>query len=339
VVGLVSILLLMRAPPDGLDTRTVVDALREGWDVDADDAEYAAVGGGSYHWQVAGGFVTVDHLGQKAWLGDTYDAAFDGLRAAFETAVALRRAGLDFVVAPIPSRDGASLRRIDARYSIALFPLVEGETGEFGYFEDDEEGRCAVVEMLARLHGSPVATSTRTTGFDLPGRRHLEAALRDLEEPWSGGPLSEPAREAVRGSASVLAELIELADRLRAEAQQRAGDPVVTHGEPHAGNVMRTDAGHVLVDWDTVALGPPERDMWMLVTGGDDAAELYTRATGTQLDHAALDFFRLTWDLKDLAEYLNVLRSPHLENDDTLQHYGALKRCGAIRDEWASRIA
>jgi spectinomycin phosphotransferase len=329
----------MRAAPDGLDAQAVVEALREGWDVDAAGAEYAPVGGGSYHWRVAGGFVTVDDLGQKAWLGDTHDAAFDGLRAAFDAAVALRNTGLDFVVAPIRSRDGASLRRIDARYSIALFPLVEGEAGEFGYFEEDEEGRRAVVEMLARLHGSSAAISIRPTGFDLPGRSHLESALRDLAEPWSGGPLSEPAREAVRGSAFMLAELIELADRLRAEAQQRAGEPVVTHGEPHAGNVMRTDGGYVLVDWDTVALGPPERDMWMLVTGGDDAAELYARATGTQLDRAALDFFRLTWDLKDLAEYLNVLRAPHLENDDTKQHYRALTRIGAIREEWAARFA
>jgi spectinomycin phosphotransferase len=328
----------MRAPPDGLDTRAVVGALREGWGVDADVAEYAAVGGGSYHWQVAGGFVTVDHLGQKAWLGDTHDAAFEGLRDAFDTAVALKEGGLDFVVAPIPSRNGESLRRIDSRYSIALFPLVAGEAGEFGYFEDDPDGRRAVVEMLARLHGSPVATSIRTTGFDLPGRRHLEEALRDADEPWTGGPLSEPARAAVGESASVLTELLALADRLCAEAKARAGGWVVTHGEPHAGNVMRPDAHHVLVDWDTVALGPRERDLWMLAAGGMDAAELYARASGTQPDPAALDFFRLTWDLKDLAEYLNVFRSPHEENEDTLTQYGALTRVDAIRDEWAALL-
>jgi spectinomycin phosphotransferase len=324
----------MRAPPDGLETRVVIDALREGWDVDVDVVEYAAVGAGSYHWRVADGFVTVDHLGQKTWLGDTHDTSFEGLRAAFDTAVALKEGGLDFVVAPILSRHGESLRRIDARYTIALFPFVDGEAGEFGYFEDDEDGRRAVVAMLAELHRAPVA-SVRTTGFDLPGRSHLEGALRDLDEPWSGGPLSEPARHAIRKSASVLVELLVLADRLCAEAQSRAGDPVVTHGEPHAANAMRTDAGYVLVDWDTVALGPPERDLWMLVTGNPDAADLYARASGTQLDQAALDFFRLTWDLKDLAEYLNVFRSPHEENTDTLRQFGALENIGAIREEWA----
>ena len=160
--------------------------------------------------------------------------------------------------------------------------------------------------------------------------------LLELDEAWTGGPLSEPARDAVRDSASELAELLTLADRLAADAQKRGGGWVVTHGEPHAANVMRTGDRRLLVDWDTVALAPPERDLWMLVVGGTDAADLYERATGTRLDDAALDFFRLTWDLKDLAEYLNVLRSPHQENDDTVRQLQALTRSAAIRESWTA---
>ena len=336
----------MKATPDGLELSSVIDSLRDGWDYDVDLAEYLAVGAGSYHWEVTDktgvhGFVTVDDLDQKAWLGDTRDVAFDGLRSAFDTSVALRDAGLDFVVAPLPTRDGESLRRLDSHYAIALFPFVEGEAGQFGYFEDDDVGRSAVVAMLAELHQATAAvgSAVRTTGFDLPGRHHLEGALLDVDRVWTGGPLSEPARAAVRNSAGVLAELLTLADRLCAEAVKRGGDWVVTHGEPHAGNVMRTGEGRVLVDWDTVALAPPERDLWMLVAGGTDAAaDLYVRATGTQVNDAALDFFRLLWDLKDLTEYIKVLRSPHRENDDTVRWYQALTNCASIRDEWTALL-
>jgi spectinomycin phosphotransferase len=335
----------VRATPEGLEVSSVIDALHRGWDFDVDVAEYAAVGAGSYHWEVTDEtglrrFVTVDDLDQKAWLGDTRDAAFDGLRRAFDTCVALREGGLHFVVAPIPTRTGESLRRLDSRYALALFPFVEGEAGEFGYCDDDGDGRRAVVEMLAELHQSSaaVASAVRTTGLDLPGRHHLEAALLELNEAWRGGPLSEPARNAVRDSASELAELLTLADRLSADAQQRGGGWVVTHGEPHAANVMRTSEGRLLVDWDTVALAPPERDLWMLVVDGTDAADLYVRATGTKINEAALDFFRLTWDLKDLAEYLNVLRSSHQENDDTVRQYRALTNCAAIRERWTALL-
>jgi spectinomycin phosphotransferase len=335
----------VRSKPDGLDVRAVVDALRDGWDFGVDVAEYAAVGGGSYHWEVTDetgvrGFVTVDDLDQKAWLGATRDTALDGLRCAFDTAVALRDSGLHFVVAPIPTRAGESLRRLDSRYAIALFPFVDGEAGEFGYYEDDEEGRKAVVGILAELHEATAAAgpAVRTVGLDLPGHHHLDAALRELDEAWTGGPLSEPARAAVRDSASELTELLTLADRLAADAQKGGAGWVVTHGEPHAANVMRTGDRGLLVDWDTVALAPPERDMWMPVVGAIDAADLYERATGTRLDDAALDFFRLTWDLKDLAEYLNVLRSPHTENDDTVRQYQALVRSAAIWERWTAAL-
>jgi spectinomycin phosphotransferase len=319
----------VRATPENLDAGSVVDALRSGWDFDAAAADYAAVGAGSYHWAVEDktgrrAFVTVDDLGQKAWLGDTRDAAFAGLRSAFDTALALRESGLEFVIAPMPTREGESVRRLDPQYAIALFPFVEGEPGEFGNYEDGD--REAILAMLAELHRSSVAVagSLRIAGLTIPGRRHLEAALVDLDETWTGGPLSEPAREAVRDSASELTELLSLADRLAAEAEERGVASVVTHGEPHAANIMRTTEGRVLVDWDTVAIAPPERDLWMLAD--DDQHD------------AALDFFRLTWDLKDLAEYLNVVRSPHQENDDTVRQYQALTRAAAIRDTWNSLL-
>jgi spectinomycin phosphotransferase len=76
----------------------------------------------------------------------------------------------------------------------------------------------------------------------------------------------------------------------------------------------------------------------MPVVGGADAADRYLLATGTQVDEAALDFFRLTWDLKDLAEYLNVLRSPHQENEDTERHHRALKNSAAIRESWTALL-
>jgi spectinomycin phosphotransferase len=315
----------VRAAPENLDGSSVIDVLRHGWDFDAVTADYVAVGAGSYHWDVRDtndrrAFATVDDLGLKTWLGDTRDAAFDGLRAAFDTSVALRDGGLLFVVAPTPTREGESLRRLDPQYAIALFPFVEGEAGNFGCYKDGD--REAIVAMLAELHRAPAPPAVRSAGLTIPGRQHLENALLDLDETWTGGPLSEPARETVKNSASELAELLSLADRLAAEAEERGARHVVTHGEPHAANVMRTNDGRVLVDWDTVALAPPERDLWMLVD--DDRHD------------AALDFFRLTWDLKDIAEYLNALRSPHEENEDTVRQHGALTHCAAIRDTWSS---
>lgn len=45
---------------------------------------------------------------------------------------------------------------------------------------------------------------------------------------------------------------------------------VVTHGEPHPGNVIRTSHGLRIIDWTTVQMAPPERDLWMLTSAFTD---------------------------------------------------------------------
>jgi spectinomycin phosphotransferase len=329
----------VRAVPDGIETSALTGALADGWNFVVEGVEYAAVGGGSYHWVVTGldgtrRFVTVDDLDQKAWLGDTRDSACDGLRRAFDTAVVLRNAGLGFVVAPIPTSRGETLRRIGPRHAIALFPFVGGQAGRYGHY--DAAALAAVVSMLAELHQATPAVGSvpRSVGLGLPGRRHLEAGLRDLNHGWSGGPFSEPARHAFALHASDVAELLSLADRLAADVKKRDSGWVVTHGEPHAANMMQAGNSHLLVDWDTAALAPPERDLWMLVDDPATDLTVYIDATGHQIDQAAVDFFSLIWDLKDLAEYLNVLRSPHRESEDTVRAYEGLTNCVTSRDRW-----
>ena len=330
------------APPEEFETGALIGFVADGWGFDVDSADYAAVGGGSYHWVVRDrkgtrAFVTVDELERKPWLKDKRESLFDGLRRAFDTAAALRDGGLGFVVAPILTNSGETLRRIGQRHTIALFPFVDGQTGQFGRYDTAE--RAAVVKMLAELHqATPVVASVAgSTGLELPGRRQIEAALQELNQTWLGGPFSEPAREALAGQASDVAELMALADRLAADVARRGGEWVVTHGEPHAGNVMWTSESYVLVDWDTVALAPPERDLWMVVDDAGAEAS-YADATGHEVDQAAVDFFRLTWDLKDLATCIDVMRAPHRRSEDTLREFEGLKTCVAIRDQWAALL-
>ena len=327
----------MRDLPSDLETDAVIIAVADGWAFAADTVEYRAVGAGSYHWIAADSagtrrFVTADDLDQKRWLGETRDAARQALGRAFGTATALRDRGLEFVVAPIPTLAGEPLHPIGERHTVALFPFVDGQAGRFGQYEAG--ARAAVVSMLAGVHrADPAATGALGVGLEIAGRPRLEAGLGDVDETWSGGPLSEPARRVFASHAADVAALLAVADRLAAAVEERGRPWVITHGEPHAGNVMRTGATHVLVDWDTAAIAPRERDLWMLADEPDDLAA-YGELTGEEVDRDALDFFRLTWDLKDLAEYLNVLRSPHDENEYTLSALEGITRSLARRDEW-----
>ena len=322
----------MRSPPDDVSDSDVVAALGAGWGLELAGLRYAAVGGGSHHWEVtdAGGhryFATLDDLDHKGWLGHDRESAFDGLRAAFDTALALHdEAGLAFVVAPVTARGGETVRRAGAQYSVALFPLVDGTGGRFDHDRSPAE-RAEVIRMLAALHGAtPVARPhARPCDFDLPDRPRLEAALRELDRPWAGGPFSEPARELLAGHAADLWERLQTLDRLTGEVSQAAAAPVVTHGEPHPGNVLHGPDGILLTDWDTVGLAPPERDLWL--AGGDaDELALYAEITGRRVSGVAIARYRLRWELDDVATFTGLLRAPHRRTANTEHAWRSLER-------------
>jgi spectinomycin phosphotransferase len=306
----------VRALPDELEFESLLEPLRDCWGIGVAIVNYAPVGGGSYHWIVAdhaGGrhFVTVDDLDNKGWFGGTREAAFDGLLAAFDTAFALREHGLEFVVAPLRTSDGASLVRVSPRYTLSVFPFVDGKAGQFGEYTASE--RAAVVPLVAALHQAPV--TARRLDLALP----LREALAGVDQPWDSGPLAEQARRLLGRNTAVIDALLALYDRLGAGVASDGW--IVTHGEPHAGNLIES---RLLVDWDTVALAPPERDLWMPVDDDPEAASRYTQETGRELDPDALDFFRLRWDLADLASFTATLRAPHTDNADTRKAYEGL---------------
>src|SRR5207249_2255628 len=82
---------------------------------------------------------------------------------------------------------------------------------------------------------------------------------------------------------------------------------------PHGGNLIRTEDGLCLIDWDTVALAPPERDLWMLDDGTDAGLQAYTETTGHAIDRSGLDFYRLAWLVTDVAAFTTALRRPHTD--------------------------
>lgn len=320
----------MRDRPAGVGEPELTAALADGWQLQVADARYAPVGAGSYHWVVRDNqdehwFVTVDDLEVKRWLGDNRAAVSEGLRAAMDVAFALRhRHGLPFVLAPVMGRNGLTVVRLGYRYAVAVFPFVDGTSGRFG--EELSGGdRDRLADTLAALHGcTPAALQARRARVALPRRDELDAALRELGNPWRGGPFSDQARELLSGSVGQIRRLLATFDTLADHV--RTLEPVVTHGEPHPANQMRAGAETMLIDWDTVGTAPPERDLWWIVSdSGDVAARRYAEATRRPVDQDALAFYRLRWALDDMSIYCRELRAAHRRTADTERAWEALK--------------
>ncbi|CAM03542.1 spectinomycin phosphotransferase [Saccharopolyspora erythraea NRRL 2338] len=281
---------------------------------------YVPVGFGDHHWEAGDGdgrrwFVTVSDLEHKEHCGRGATAALDGLRRAMGTAVSLHEGGLDFVVAPLRSAGGDPVVALDDRYAMSVFPFVTGESGEFGQ-EMAAERRNQVLDMLAALHARTPPERTPRAVLDPAGRAGMEAALGELPGVWEGGPFAEPARELVAEHAALLRDRLVDFDRLADAVRARGARHVVTHGEPHPGNLLAREDGYRLVDWDTVGLAVPERDL-SVVSGDPAALARYVEVTGRELDADALALYRLRWDLVDVAEFVAWFRGPHERTSDT----------------------
>jgi spectinomycin phosphotransferase len=335
----------MRTQPVDLP-ETLIDEALSRYSMRPSALEYLPVGFGSHHWRVVGHneqslFLTIDDLHAKlASADDTYSAVFERLLRAFATAETLRdRAGLRFVVAPLAARDGSLIQRLTDRYSLAVFPMLDGITPDAnGQFTSDVD-RAAVLSLLIALHrvDSRVASNIREDNFVIPNRAELLEAMDDLARPWNAGPYGEPARSLLSAHAADVTALFDVYDRLAENVSRERERMVITHGEPHAANVIVAADGYRLVDWDTVLLAPPERDLCMV--GGDrDVLAVYSAATGVAARQDAMDLYRIWFDLSEISGYIRGFHGPHVESADSAESWRNLAHHLRPRERWPAYL-
>jgi spectinomycin phosphotransferase len=307
-------------PPDIRDS-DVAAALARQWPLSVQELSYLPVGFGGYHW------LAVDQTGSR-WFVTVSDLAapwVPDLQAAMQTAAWLAsEAGLEFVVAPVPTREDLVVGSLNSGHALTLFPYLDAEPSHFGDPIDDDD-RDAIIDMLATLHTAPLSSiQLPSRALELTNRQAIEEALASLDVPWNGGPYAEPSRELLALHERPLRQALARFDGLLDQVRQAGGPYVITHGEPHPGNLLRTPAGLRLIDWDMIALARPERDLWWVISSDHDAAR-YSERTGWAVNQDALALYRLRWGLDDIAEFLSEIRSPHQETADTLTSWAALQ--------------
>jgi spectinomycin phosphotransferase len=299
----------------------VAAALARQWALTVQDMSYLPVGFGGYHW------LAVDQTGSR-WFVTVSDLAapwVPDLPAAMQTAAWLATAaGLEFVVAPVPTRAGQVVGSLDSRHALTLFPFVDAAPSRF---EDPigDGDRAGIIDMLATLHAAiPKGIQVPSRALQLGSRQAIDQALASLGIPWNGGPYAEPGRDLLARYERPLRQAFRRFDGLLDRVREAGGPYVITHGEPHPGNLLRTRAGLCLVDWDMTALARPERDLWWVVSGDQDAAR-YAWRTGWTVNQDALALYRLRWGLDDIAEFLSEIRGPHQRTADTLVSWTGLQ--------------
>jgi len=302
-------------------------ALQDQWQLTATALQYLPVGFGGYHWLAtdqAGSrwFVTVNEISAA----DSGHARTDFI-AAMETAASLASSGMNFVVAPTRSRTGDAAGWLRPEHAVTVFAYADGASSTFDDTLTAAE-KSTLIGMLAALHNARSAVGAGPApvrNMQLAERQLLDNSIRERGRPWHSGPYAEPARALLEDYWHGLVRALAEFDGLIAAVGSDGRDLVITHGEPHPGNIIRSKAGLLLVDWDTVGLAPPERDLWWVLSDHDKESGRYTEQTGREVSRDALALYRLRWTLDDISLFLAEFQKPHRRSPDTEVSFAGLR--------------
>jgi spectinomycin phosphotransferase/16S rRNA (guanine(1405)-N(7))-methyltransferase len=175
-----------------------------------------------------------------------------------------------------------------------------------------------VLDMVIGVHAAPpeVRRIAWPDQFVVPQLDQVLAALDGRGDGDGSGPYGRAAAELVTRHAGAIRRMLDQYDDLVRRARADPERAVLTHGEPHRANTMRTGDGWVLIDWETARVAPPERDLWALDPGDGSVLAAYAAATGVVPRPEILRLYRLRWQVADLAIDLARFRRPHTGSED-----------------------
>ncbi|WP_327147326.1 phosphotransferase [Nocardia sp. NBC_01329] len=290
----------MLTHPSFIGDEAIAHAVGAHWLPEVADISYLPWGFGAHHWRVTAGgttvFVTLDQLEPR------HSAI--SLEAAYAGAAALAASGSAAVCAPLPARSGRFTVDIGVG-ALSVTPWLEGRSPSAAEAREPRHIREIVLALTALHRADPpdgLRSWTPRVGPEFADEMRIHTA-----EPWTSGPLAEQARLALAAHGDAIerwtGRYLELAD----VAFSGQDSWVPTHGEPHNDNQVMTAEGLRLVDWESLALAPPERDY----------ADLLPAATGLLLpDPAMVELFALDWRLSEIAEYARWFAAPHIGSED-----------------------
>lgn len=197
------------------------------------------------------------------------------------------------VVAPLTDQSGATLHRADP-FRFTIYPCRGGRAPEL----DNPEHLEIMGRFIARVHAMGASDrynyrpEINIHNFvNEPSRFVLENGFipAHLVEAWSS--------------------LIEMLSQQIDSCYQRAGEvrAIRLHGDLHQGNVLWTDAGPHIVDFDDARMGPSIQDLWMFLSGDRS----YMTARLENLLTGYTQFYEFDPVELHLVEALRTLRMIH----------------------------
>jgi spectinomycin phosphotransferase len=244
------------------------------------------------------------------FIGVRRDATSDELEKQITFSKILKDRGLDFIVAPIASKNNTVFHFFDDK-PFALFPFIEGKRMKESGLTDEQIKNIA--RAFSKLHAVKdwpedfPQEEIRQNDFD-----DFEARFRILE---TYNDKSKYAKQFVELLLPLRNTVLEDVNKFKQYYDTiNFENKVISHRDPSPGNIIFNSSGKLfIIDWDSIMLARPENDINLFSNPEyfPQFLKEYTRQTNKKLQFEALAMFRYKWDLESIWERMETI----LDND------------------------
>jgi spectinomycin phosphotransferase len=265
----------------------------------------------------------VDTPGGQAFFLKLRSGVFDEVPVAVPQF--LQQQGALGIIAPLATRTGGLWADFDI-YKLILYPFVAGKDGyevalseaqwvQFGSAMQAIHAARVPPDLAARIPGETFSSRWRDV---------VKALQAEVEQHSFEEPVADRLAAFMRSQKGEISRLVERAGRLAQWLQANPPPKVLCHADIHPGNLLiAADGALYIVDWDTLAFAPRERDLMFAGEEGSREAELFARGYGPlQIDRVALAYYHAARILEDLAVVGEQLFRSTAGGDDREQAYG-----------------
>ena len=312
----------MKADTSGIDTRDLMRRLEDVYDLNVTGLTFLPLGEDGYSYRAETATGSRYFLKARAASGHDATVVESALPVTSWLRVARRQ---DVVLAPYATRSGLPYLRY-GNYVVALFEHIDGATAMDEPLVDADWQRLAA--LLAGVHESasalPRTLAVRKDVLEIPYRSRLLRLLHNRDgAPGLRTSIGREVDRLLREQHDDIAATLHMLEEAQATGRGEERRLVLTHGDPNTANIIKDGHGRLyLVDWDAIALAPPERDL-VFFTGPrfEMFLRAYLRSRGQLTVRAELfGFYFYLWILQEIGDYgARILFGRAL--DEELGHY------------------
>lgn len=240
----------------------------------------------------------------------------------------LQASGIQQIIPPIQTIDGALTLRIDA-FTLIVYPFIEGQNG-FCYNLTDQQW-ITLGQVVRKVHAFEVPTSLkerlRKESYLPKWREAARSLYAAMDKGLIGDETAVKLQRFMKEHQAVIHRLIDRAEALCQKAQEQSPEFVLCHSDIHGGNVLIEENGALyIVDWDEPILAPKERDL-MFIGGGvanmwnnPHEEEFFYKGYGkTDINGVVLAYYRHERIVEDIAVYGQALLLTEAGGKDRLE--------------------